>query len=85
MYNSASYSLHGRCQLAPPQRFLVSVVVGLEGPRLAEPHVLGLVVGQLGEVRVEGGEVERGHELVHQLGHQVHVRLVPARRGVEQL
>ena len=64
---------------------LVPVVVGLEGARLVEAHVLGLLVGELGEVRLEGGEVERGDELVHQLGHQVDVRLVPPGGRVEQL
>ena len=63
----------------------VPVVVGFEGPRLVQAHVLGLVVGELGEVGLEGGEVERGDELVHQLGHQVDVRLVPTRGRVEQL
>ena len=62
----------------------VPVVVGLEGARLVEPHVLGLLVGELGEVRLEGREVQRGHELVHQLGHQIDVGLVPARGRVEQ-
>lgn len=64
--------------------FLVSVVVGFEGAGLGESHVLGLIVSQLGEVGVEGREVEAGHELVHQLRHQVDVSLVAAGRGVEQ-
>ena len=63
----------------------VPVVVGFEGARLVEAHVLGLVVGELGEVRLEGGEVQGGDELVHQLGHQVDVGLVPAGGRVEQL
>ena len=64
---------------------LVSVVVGLEGSRLGESHVLGLLVSQLCQVRIECSQVEAGDELVHQLGHQVNVRLVTAGRGVEQL
>ena len=64
---------------------LVSVVVGLEGAGLVQAHVLCLLVRELGEPRVEGGEVEGGHELVHQLGHQVDVCLVATGGGVEQL
>ncbi len=65
-------------------RILVSVVVGLKGTCLAQSHVLGLVVGELREMAVKSREVQGGHELVHQLGHQVYVCLVPARRCVEQ-
>ena len=52
---------------------------------IANNNVLCLLVGELGEMGLEGGEVERGDELVHQLGHQIDVGLVPARGRVEQL
>ena len=64
---------------------LVSVVVGLERSSLGEAHVLGLVIAELGQVGVEGRQVEGGHELVHQLGHQVDVGLVAASGRVEKL
>ena len=64
---------------------LVTIVVGLEGPSLGKAHVLGLLIAQLGEVSLEGGEVEGGHKLVHQLRHQIDVSLVAAGRGVKQL
>jgi hypothetical protein len=70
---------------SPPLLSSVSVVVGFERSRLVEPHVLGLVVAELREVRVEGREVERRHKLVHELGHQVDVGLVAAGGSVEQL
>lgn len=40
------------------------VVVWLEGPVLVQAQVLGLLVAQLREVRVERGEVQAGHVLV---------------------
>ena len=64
---------------------LVSVVVWLERSGFSEPHVLGLIVRKLRQVRVEGGQMETGHEFVHQLRHQVDVRLVAAGRGIVQL
>lgn len=33
---------------------LVAVVVGLEGTGLGETHVLGLIVAQLGQMRIKG-------------------------------
>lgn len=64
---------------------LVSVVVGLERSCLVEAHVLGLVIAELRQMGVERGQVEAGHELVHQLGHQVDVSLVATGRSVVQL
>ena len=64
---------------------LVSVVVGFEGSGLCEPHVFGLFISQLCQVRIECSQMEAGNKLVHQLGHQINVRLVTASRSVEQL
>ena len=64
---------------------LVAVVIGLEGTSFGETHVLGLIVTQLRQVRVKSRQMEAGHELVHQLGHQVHVGFVATGRSVEQL
>lgn len=89
-----TYSIHAACYKpngiaynvwCTNVRTSVAIVIGLEGAGLGEAHILGLLVAQLGQVRLEGGEVERGHELVHQLGHQIDVRLVATHRGVEQL
>lgn len=46
---------------------LVPIVVGFEGSHLVKTQVFGLLVGQLGEVGVEGRQVEAGHVLVHLL------------------
>lgn len=54
---------------------LVPVVVGLEGPHLVEAEVLGLVVRELRQVRVERGQVQARHVLVHLLREKVHVGL----------
>lgn len=64
---------------------LVSVVVGLERSCLVEAHVFGLVVAELRQVGVEGGQVEAGHKLVHELRHQIDVSLVATGRSVVQL
>jgi hypothetical protein len=63
---------------------LVAIVIGFERTSLGQSHVLGLVVGQLGQVGIKGRQVEAGHKLVHQLGHQVNIGLISSRRSVKQ-
>lgn len=46
------------------QGWRAPVVVGFEGSVLVEPQVLGLLVRQLRQVRVERGQVQAGHVLV---------------------
>ena len=41
------------CEAAATIR-LVAVVVGLEGAGLGKAHVLGLIVAQLGQMRIKG-------------------------------
>ena len=40
------------------------VVVWFEGPVLVQAQVLGLLIAQLREVGIEGGEVKAGHVLI---------------------
>ena len=55
-------------------RFLVAVVVGLEGTLLGQTEVVALLLGELGEVDVEGAQVSEGHFLVELLGEHVHAQ-----------
>ena len=42
------------CEAAATIRFLVAVVIGLEGAGLGKAHVLGLIVAQFGQMRIKG-------------------------------
>ena len=64
---------------------LVSVVVWFEGACLGEPHVLGLFLAQLSQVGFECAKMKGSNELVHELGHEIHVSLVASTRRVKQL
>ena len=55
-------------------RFLVAVVVRLEGSLLGQAKVVALLLGELGEVDVEGAQVGEGHFLVELLGEHVHAQ-----------
>ena len=66
----------------PPQ--LISIIVWFEGPSLGQAHVLGLLLGQLSQMSLKSRNVQRRYELVHQLGHEIHVGFVPATGGIEQ-
>lgn len=55
-------------------RFLVAVVVRLEGTLLGQTEVVALLLGELGEVDVEGAQVSEGHFLVELLGEHVHAQ-----------
>ena len=55
-------------------RFLVAVVVRLEGTLLGQTEVVALLLGELGEVNVEGAQVGEGHFLVELLGEHVHAQ-----------
>ena len=55
-------------------RFLVAVVVRLEGTLLGQTEVVALLLGELGEVDVEGAQVSKGHFLVELLGEHVHAQ-----------
>ena len=55
-------------------RFLVAVVVGLEGTLLGQTEVVALLLGELGEVDVEGAKVGEGDLLVELLGEHVHAQ-----------
>src|SRR4051812_28247357 len=50
---------------------LVAVVLGLVGALLVDADVLGLLFGELGELRVQGLELEAGDLLVEGLGQDV--------------
>ena len=39
------------------REFKVPVVIGLEGPILVEPQILGLFICQLSQVGIKGGQV----------------------------
>ena len=49
---SHAYASHA-CEAAATIR-LVAVVIGLEGAGLGKAHVLGLIVAQLGQMRIKG-------------------------------
>ena len=55
-------------------QFLVAVVFGLEGSLLGQTEVVALLLGELGEVDVEGAEVGEGDFLVELLGEHVHAQ-----------
>ena len=55
-------------------RFLVAVVFRLEGSLLGQAKVVALLLGELGEVDVEGAQVGEGHFLVELLGEHVHAQ-----------
>ena len=53
---------------------LVAVVLGLEGSLLWKTKVVALLLGELGEVDVEGAKVGEGDLLVQLLGEHVHAQ-----------
>ena len=53
---------------------LVAVVLGLEGSLLGQTKVVALLLGELGEVDVEGAKVGEGDLLVQLLGEHVHAQ-----------
>ena len=57
----------------PPElhRHLVAVVVGLVGALDLDAEVVGLLLGQLGQLDAERGEVQPGDLLVEVLGQRV--------------
>ena len=55
-------------------QFLVAVVFRLEGSLLGQAKVVALLLGQLGEVDVEGTKVGEGDLLVELLGEHVHAQ-----------
>ena len=55
-------------------QFLVAVVFRLEGSLLGQTEVVALLLGELGEVDVEGAEVGEGDFLVELLGEHVHAQ-----------
>ena len=55
-------------------QFLVAVVFRLEGSLLGQAKVVALLLGQLGEVDVEGAKVGEGDLLVELLGEHVHAQ-----------
>ena len=55
-------------------QFLVAVVVRLEGTLLGQTEVVALLLGELGQVDVEGAKVSEGHFLVELLGEHVHAQ-----------
>ena len=55
-------------------QFLVAVVFRLEGSLLGQAKVVALLLGQLGEVDVEGAQVGEGDFLVELLGEHVHAQ-----------
>ena len=57
-------------------QFLVAVVFGLEGTLLGQTEVVALLLGELGEVDVEGAQVGEGHFLVELLGEHVNAQRV---------
>src|SRR5262249_20066966 len=66
----------GRCtkaanQARTKQSFSIPVVVGFEGALGLDADVVGLLVGELGELGADPGEVEGGNLLVEMLGQDV--------------
>ena len=53
---------------------LVAVVLGLEGSLLGQTKVVALLLGELGEVDVEGAKVGEGDLLIQLLGEHVHAQ-----------
>ena len=55
-------------------RFLVAVVFRLEGSLLGQAKVVALLLGEPGEVDVEGAQVGEGDFLIELLGEHVHAQ-----------